>query len=717
MIYFKEPSKTMTDSILSKLNGKQQSAVLQTEGPVLVLAGAGSGKTRILVHRIAYLIIEKQVSPSSVLAVTFTNKAAEEMKQRVEKLLKRKINPSQSIDLDQPWVGTFHSFCVRVLRKEIGALGFKNNFLIYDDYDQIALMKGVLEKMVIDQKQYSPRMFLSVISNQAKNNLLTPRQYQHKAKDFIEKLTAKVYQEYQKQLREHNALDFDDLIMMTVQLFQKYPAVLEKYQRRFKYLMVDEYQDTNHAQYLLTNLLSKKSKNICVVGDDWQGIYSFRGADIQNILDFEKDYPQAKIIYLEQNYRSTKTIVEASNHIIAKNKARTDKKLWTNSKPGEKITVQQVANEKEEGEYILGEIFGLREETSDHRGEADDEIVYESEEENNHPAGGILDTILEIEKNKSGGPEKKTAKIAIQKKIRGGLINLSDYVILYRTNAQSRALEETLLEYGVPYQIIGSVKFYERKEVKDLLAYLRILVEPNDQVSMKRIINEPPRSIGRKTWSLLENFAEADKIDYLKAVKQADKIASLPSRARNALLFFASLIIDLKDKAQNLKPREIIDLILNKTGYKKHVQDGTPEGEARWENILELKTVAKKFDNQQGLESIRSFLEETALVNDVDFLEDGKKGLTLMTTHNAKGLEYKVVFLAGMEEGLFPHANSLFDPAELEEERRLYYVGVTRSKEKVYLIHTRQRNIWGSSRITIPSRFLEEIPEELVENK
>lgn len=701
----------MINPILDKLNKKQVEAVSQTEGPVLILAGAGSGKTRTLVHRLAYLIKEKKIIPASILAVTFTNKAAGEMKQRVEQLLKKRFTPSKSIDLNQPWVGTFHSFCVRILRKEIGAMGFKNNFLIYDNYDQIVLIKEVLKQLGIDQKQFSPRLILSIISNQAKNNLLTPQQYQHKARDFLEKMVVKAYFEYQNQLQKHNALDFDDLIMITVQLFQKYPAVLEKYQRRFKYLMVDEYQDTNHAQYMLAKLLAQKYGNICVVGDDWQGIYSFRGANIQNILDFKKDYQEAKTIYLEQNYRSTETIVEASNFIINRNKSRTDKKLWTNEGKGERITVQQVDNEQDEGEYIVREIFGLAEETINRDYEMKDELVYETEE----GSMGILDTVMAVENLKSVNNRRlKSFKTEIQKKIRSKTVDLSDYVILYRTNAQSRALEETLLEYGIPYQIIGSVKFYERKEIKDILAYLRIMVEPNDKVSIKRIINEPARSIGQKTWITLEDYTQANQLDYIQAAKQANKITSLSSRAQKALQGFSEIIIDLKRKSKNLKPKEIIDLVLVRTGYKKHVQDGTPEGESRWENILELKTVAKKFDNQQGPESIRTFLEETSLVSDVDFIDNQKQGITLMTTHNAKGLEFNVVFMAGMEEGLFPHANSLFEPAELEEERRLCYVGITRAKVKVHLIYTRQRNIWGTSRITIPSRFLEEIPEKLV---
>lgn len=696
----------MKNPILNDLNEKQKEAVLCTEGPVLILAGAGSGKTRTLVHRLAYLIQEKKIPPSSILAVTFTNKAAGEMKQRVQKLIKIPLSSGQPIELNQPWVGTFHSFCVRVLRREISALGYKPGFLIYDEYDQKMLLKEVMRQLNIPGKQYSYHLFLNLIS-QAKNNLVTPRQYQHRAKGHIEKLTTQVYQEYQNQLKDADALDFDDLIMITVQLFQKYPAVLEKYQRRFQYLLIDEYQDTNHAQYILTKLLAQRYKNICVVGDDWQGIYSFRGADIQNILDFEKDYPNAKVVYLEQNYRSTKNIVEASNKIIAKNKARTEKRLWTDQKSGEKIRIQMVENEEEEGEIILKKIFNLFPKEQDSQAE---ETIYESEEK------GILDTVMELKeaKNKIQGSLIKTS---IQAKIKSGEIDLANYVILYRTNAQSRALEEVLLQYGVPYQIIGGVRFYERKEIKDTLAYLRVLLMPDDKISIKRIINEPPRSIGEKSFSILEDYAIKQKISLLQAAQKATSINGLTPRAKQAIVNFAHLMIDLTHKAKSLTPTEIINLVLRKTGYKDYVLDGTKEGETRWENILELKTAARKYNNQMGLDGLSDFLEETALVADVDFLDETKPGLTLMTAHNAKGLEFEVVFLAGMEEGLFPHANSLFDPAELEEERRLCYVGITRAKQKVYLLYTRSRNIWGRNQVTIPSRFLEELPEELVEYK
>jgi DNA helicase II / ATP-dependent DNA helicase PcrA len=699
----------MDNLILKDLNNKQREAVKQTEGPVLILAGAGSGKTRTLVHRIAYLIHEKKVRPSSVLAVTFTNKAAGEMRLRVEQLLNTNFNPSQLFDANQPWVGTFHSFCVRVLRKEIGVLGYENNFLIYDAYDQNSVMKDVFSTLRIDPKQYSTKMILGMICHQAKDNLLSPKEFQERAKDHIEKIAADAYLEYQKQLRNLNALDFDDLIMLTVKIFQDHPAVLEKYQKRFKYIMVDEYQDTNHAQYILANLLAKESRNICVVGDDWQGIYSFRGANIQNILDFEKDYPDAKVIHLEQNYRSTKTIVNASNYIIAKNKGRTEKKLWTDKEVGNKIVIQQVEEEGEEGNFIIKEIFNLHPNNEEEEKD-DEEIVYESE------GMGILDTIMQVEGIKrSVRTEAPSYRKEVQKQILSNDVDLSQFVILYRTNAQSRALEESLLEYGVPYQIIGGVRFYERKEIKDVLAYMRIILEPKDRISLKRIINEPARGIGAKSWSLLSNHAEEMNINCLQAAREAQSIAGLTARATTALENFANMIDDIKFKSKELMPKEIIDLVLIKTGYKKFTQDGSPEGETRWENILELKSVAKKFDNLKGLDGINQYLEEVSLVNGIDLLDSKKPGVTLMTAHNAKGLEFDIVFLAGMEEGLFPHTNSLFEPGQIEEERRLCYVGITRARKRVYITHTQQRTIWGSTRMSVPSRFIDEIPDQYVE--
>ena len=700
----------MDNNILKDLNIKQQEAVMQTEGPVLILAGAGSGKTRTLVHRIAYLVHEKKVQPSSVLAVTFTNKAAGEMKQRVEQLLKTKFNPSQLFNASQPWVGTFHSFCVRVLRKEIGAIGYNNNFIIYDQYDQNSVMKEVFSALRIDPKQYSTRTILGMICHQAKDNLLNPREYQARAKEHLEKIAADAYIEYQKQLKNLNALDFDDLIMLTVKIFQKHPAVLEKYQKRFKYIMVDEYQDTNHAQYILANLLAKESRNLCVVGDDWQGIYSFRGADIQNILDFEKDYPDAKVIHLEQNYRSTKNIVDASNFVIAKNVSRTEKKLWTDESEGNKIVVQQVDNENEEGNFIIKEIFDLHEK-KEKVAEDDEEIVYESE------GMGILDTVMRVEGVKRsvriGSP---SIRKEVQKKIMGNAVDLSQFVVLYRTNAQSRALEESLLEFGVPYQIVGGVRFYERKEIKDVLAYMKVLLEPKDSISFKRIINEPARGIGIKTLSIVTSYAEEKNIDLLQATMEARSIADLTTRATIALENFAAIIEDIKYKVKDLRPKEVIDLILVKTGYKKFTQDGSPEGETRWENILELKSVAKKFDNLQGLDGIHQYLEEVSLVNGIDRLDSKKPGITLMTAHNAKGLEFDTVFLAGMEEGLFPHTNSLFEPGEIEEERRLCYVGITRARKRVYITHTQERTIWGSTRMSVPSRFIDEIPDQFIQS-
>lgn len=704
----------MQNQILDELNDKQCEAVKQTDGPVLILAGAGSGKTRTLVHRIAYLIDVLKVRPSSVLAVTFTNKAATEMRQRVEQLLRTRFSPSQLFNDNQPWVGTFHSFCVRILRKEIGALGYNNNFIIYDQYDQNSVMKEVFEVLHIDPKQYSPRTILSMICHQGKDNMLTPAEFQSRAKEHLEKIAADAYIEYQRQLKNLNALDFDDLIMLTVKLFQKFPEILEKYQKRFKYIMVDEYQDTNHAQYVLANLLAKQSRNLCVVGDDWQGIYSFRGADIQNILDFEKDYPDAKVIHLEQNYRSTKTIVDASNYVIAKNISRTDKKLWTDETDGNKIVVKQVTDESDEGDFIIKEIFCLNpEEETGGENNNDDDIVYESEESQGM---GILDTIMRVEGIKRsmriGSPSIRNE---IQQKIRGDAVDLSRFVVLYRTNAQSRALEESLLDYGVPYQIVGGVRFYERKEIKDVLAYLRILLEPKDSISLKRIINEPTRGIGAKTLSVLCGYAAGKNIDCLQATMEAQSIPGLSKRAALALENFGGMVEDIKYKANSLTPGEIIDMILLKTGYKKFTQDGTPEGETRWENIMELKSVAKKFDNLLGLDGIHQYLEEVSLVNGIDLLDNTKPGLTLMTTHNAKGLEFDVVFLAGMEEGLFPHTNSLFEPGAIEEERRLCYVGITRARKRVYITHTEQRTIWGSTRMSVPSRFISEIPSKYIQ--
>ena len=695
------------DLLLSSLNPKQKQAVQHKEGPVLIIAGAGSGKTRALTHRIAYLI-KQGVKPQNILAVTFTNKAAQEMKERVGELVK---TPAGSLG---PQVSTFHSGCVKILRREINALGYKKGFVIYDGYDSGVAIKEVMVRLNISPKQFSPKMFAARIST-AKNELINPKQYQDQASEIIEQICSKVYLAYQNRLFRANALDFDDLIMKTVELFQKFPEIKKKYQNIYQYILIDEYQDTNHAQYMLSKLLSEAHHNICVVGDDWQGIYSFRGATIQNILDFEKDYPEAKVIKLEQNYRSTKTIIKASNQIINKNTQRTDKKLWTANQQGDLISVANVSDERQEAEYILKQIAGQAV-------PGDQEISYDLEDSQlgeSEFSSGILDTILASRKRrphyrKKRGQRQTTSSLADY--ILSDKVALADQVVLYRTNAQSRALEEVMLDHGIPYQIIGGVKFYERKEIKDMVSYLRALIYPQDAVSIKRIINVPARGIGDRTWAALSAFVEKKNLDLVKAASQAEHIPALGARSKDGLKKFAGLIRDLKAKAEKLTPSEIIDLVLKRTNYVKLLRDGTDEGEARYENVLELKTVAKKFDNNKGASGLEQFLEEVALLSAVDDLDDSRGALTLMTVHNAKGLEFPQVFMAGMEEGLFPHQSSLFTPAELEEERRLAYVGVTRAKEKLHLIYATQRTLWGEARVNAPSRFLEEIPENLVED-
>lgn len=692
------------DPLLSLLNNEQKKAVQHTEGPLLIIAGAGSGKTRALTHRIAYLIKHHGVKPQNILAVTFTNKAAGEMKERVARLLGGRK------DASKPTLGTFHSICARILRWDGQLLGYKKRFVIYDEYDSLAAIKETMGQLHISQKDFNPRYFKSRISS-AKNELVGPKEYEGQAVKITEQICAKVYIAYQERLFCASAFDFDDLIMKTVELFQKFPDVLKKYQKIFQYILIDEYQDTNHAQYMLAKLLARSHRNICVVGDDWQGIYSFRGATIQNILDFEKDYPEAEIIKLEQNYRSTKTIIDASNRIISENTQRTDKKLWTANGAGQKIILASVLDERKEGEFILKQITG--------QSVTGDDLVYDFTEEqlgNNELGSGILDTILAGQKRggfrKSG---RRSRQPGLSYQFWPDEICLKDHVVLYRTNAQSRALEETLLQYGVPYQIIGGVRFYERKEIKDVVAYLRVLVHSEDSVSVKRVINQPARGIGDRTWNALSDFANKQSLDLLKAASQAKQIPGLSVRAKQALTKFAGLIDDTKTKSKELKPSEVIDLVLKITGYAKMLRDGTEEGEARWENVLELKTVAKKFDNKKGPDGLSQFLEEVALLSEVDNLDESQDGLTMMTVHNAKGLEFPCVFMAGMEEGLFPHQGSYWSAQEMEEERRLAYVGITRAKEKLYLIHAVQRSMHGDTKVNAPSRFLDDIPENLVE--
>ncbi len=624
-------------SIISQLNKMQQEAVLTTEGPVLILAGAGSGKTKTLIHRIVYLMQEKHVYSYNILAVTFTNKAANEMKDRINLLLHEEFNESNLLRL--PWMGTFHSICVKILHREWQYIGYNENFTIYDEQDAVSLIKTIQKDLGIDTKKNNPRAIKHFISS-AKSELIDSKSYQKYAEGLFQETVAKVYIEYQKRLRKACAFDFDDLLNQTVRLFQKYPEILEKYQNMFRYILVDEYQDTNTPQYMLCKLLAAKHKNLCVVGDDWQSIYGFRGANFKNILNFEKDYKNVKVIKLEQNYRSTGNILNAADAIIKKNWQRSDKTLWTENKQGDLITVYEGVDQQDEINFILMEINSLT---------------------------------------------KKDSQLF-----------LKDVVILYRTNAQSRALEEALLQFGIAYKIVGGVRFYERKEIKDMLAYLRLINNENDIVSLERIINVPRRGIGKKT---LEQFVAFKN-------NQSEQMIGFGNKKIDQFLM---TIDELRKKAVKVSPAELVDIVANVSGYKRFLLDGTPEGEARWENVEELKTVANKY------ETLAEFLVEVSLIADIDNYDEKADAITLMTLHNAKGLEFPIVFIVGLEEGIFPHARSLLDPNELEEERRLAYVGITRAKEKLYLTYAQSRILYGNVQANPSSRFLTEIPEHLID--
>lgn len=656
--------------MLRDLNAKQKEAVMKTEGPVLIIAGPGSGKTKTLTHRIVYLIREKGVRPENILAVTFTNKAASEMRSRVSGLLAANTSQKSSNFNDPfvsyfnnsalPLVGTFHSLCVRILREDAPSLGLKRDFVIYDSEDQLSLVKNAMKELNLSTEQMNPRSVHSAISD-AKNQLKNAEQLMNMANSPFLENVAKVYAVYQKRLMECAALDFDDLIMQTTILFTEKPAVLGKYQDRFHFVMVDEYQDTNHAQYKLVDLLSKKHRNLCVVGDDWQSIYKWRGADIQNILDFEKNYPEARTILLEQNYRSTQNILDAAYAVIAKNRNRKEKKLWTDKKGGNSIKVYEAANEKGEAEFIIGEIAKLN------RG--------------------------------MDGQEK---------------VGLNDVAILYRTNAQSRSIEESFLQFQVPYKIVGGTKFYDRREVKDVLAYLRFVQNPSDAASLERIINIPARKIGKATLDKVLKEMRKNETDFVQTILDyqgkeltKDKIIRLK--------VFAELIVDLKKKAAEEKTDQYLEYVLEKINYENYIKDGTDEGESRWENVRELFSAIEKYKELPAEEGMRAFLEDVALVSDVDDLDETSEAVTLMTLHAAKGLEFAAVFMVGMEEGLLPHGRSLSDESEMEEERRLCYVGMTRAKRYLYLTCARTRRIFGSIQSNIESRFIGDIPHHLVE--
>lgn len=636
--------------IFDGLNTEQQEAVYATEGPLLILAGAGSGKTRVLTYRIAYLLTQG-VSPYEILAITFTNKAAKEMKERVETLVGDMAH--------RIWISTFHSFCAKFLRFELESfMGYSKNFSIYDSSDSQAVIKQAIKALNLDDKYYPVGAMQSQISD-AKNKLQLARDFRMSAKDFYTQQVSKVYDYYEAELRKNNALDFDDLLLVAVKLLQENQDVLEKYSHRFRYIMIDEYQDTNHAQYTLASLLASKWNNLCVVGDVDQSIYAWRGADIQNILDFEKDYPNAKLIKLEQNYRSTKTILEAANAVIDYNEGRPEKVLWTDKGEGAKIRHFEAQSEQEEGTFI----------------------------------GDTIKKQREIH-NRSYG----------------------DMAILYRTNAQSRVLEESMIKRGIPYTMVGGTKFYDRKEIKDILAYLRILMNPFDDICLQRIINVPKRSIGLTTVGKLQDFARETNNSLFMTLSQLDQIPTIKGKTKEKLEGFMGLIFTLVNEATELSVQGIIEAVLERTGYVVELENSTdPQDQARLENIGELVSVAKEFMDTNPEGTLQDFLEQVALVNDVDSFEQEESKVTLMTLHAAKGLEFPVVFLAGLEEGLFPHSRTLMNPEEVEEERRIAYVGITRAEEELYVSNATTRTVFGKTTGYLPSRFLKEIPSELVE--
>ena len=632
-----------------------------TDGPVLIIAGAGSGKTRALTHRIAYLIEEKGVRPWNILAVTFTNKAAGEMKNRIVNLLGQSAEPSFPFQSPPslPTVGTFHAVCAKILRQHIHLLGYENRFNIYDGNDQVVLMKEIMRDHHIDEKQLNPKAVLGHIS-QAKNQLMGWETYATHAHNLFTEKVGQLYKPYQVRLAANQALDFDDLIMKTVELFQKFPEILDEYQERFRYISVDEYQDTNHAQYVLVKLLAEKYRNICVIGDPDQSIYSWRGANMQNILDFEKDYPEALVIKLEQNYRSTTVILDAAHSVIERNVRRKDKRLWTEREGGDKICVFMTRDERDEAyrvaETILKHI--RQHETPDYR----------------------------------------------------------EFAILYRTNAQSRAIEEAFMRYGIPYKIVGNVKFYLRKEIKDLAAYLRLILNIDDSVSLLRIVNTPARKIGPKTLEELQTFAVRNDFSIFRAMEHISEIPELAGKAK-AVEAFTVLIRHFQKLSEEFGVAGLIKHVISESGYKEFLlSDSSPEGESRLQNIQELATVADKYEGLEPRASLSTFLEEISLMSDLDQMDEEQNAVTLMTLHSAKGLEFSVVFITGMEEGVFPHSRSLFEPQELEEERRLMYVGITRAMNNLYLLHAKQRMLFGEFKQNAPSQFLLDLPEELIQD-
>ena len=641
--------------ILTGLNPAQREAVEAVEGPVLVLAGPGSGKTRVLTHRVAYLVAEYGVPPWQIMAVTFTNKAAREMKGRLYRLLGE--------DFRQLTIGTFHAICARLLRREAEAAGISPQYVIYDSGDQLGLVRQVIRELNVDEKRFRPQAMLRRIS-QAKNELVTPEEM--RAATYRDEIARRIYERYQAKLTRNNALDFDDLLMKAVQLLGRDAEVRARYQRRYPFILVDEWQDTNMAQYELVKLLAGERANLFVVGDEDQSIYRFRGADYRNVARFREDYPQARVILLERNYRSTQTILDVANALIARNSRRHPKRLFTDQEGGPHIVIREAYDEQEEGDEVVREILRL---------------------------------------------------------VQAGEARLGDCAIMYRTNAQSRPIEDAFVRRGVPYKLVGATRFYERKEIKDVMAYLRLIHNPYDGVGLGRVINVPPRGIGRKTLDALARWADQmgvpvyAALQMLAAAQEGEEpavAAPFGARARRALLGFIALLEELIRARQERNLLELLDLLLERTGYAAALQDGSDEGQIRWENIMELRTVARDYANLPVETALTTFLEEVALVSDVDNLDEQVDAPTLLTLHAAKGLEFPVVFIVGLEEGLFPHSRSMDDPEQMEEERRLCYVGVTRAKKRLYLFHTFRRTLYGESEVREPSRFLRDVPQHVI---
>ncbi len=650
------------DSLIQGLNQKQKEAVMKIDGPLLIMAGAGSGKTRVLTHRIAYIIHEKDINPWNILAITFTNKAAREMRERVVNIL--------GTTGEDVWVSTFHSMCVRMLRRDVDLIGFNRNFTILDSSDQLTLMKRILREENIDPKKYDPRSMIGAISN-AKNELLTPELYAERYTGFFEKVVGTCYKRYQKELRQNQSMDFDDLIMLTIRLLKENPDILKYYQNKFQYIHVDEYQDTNHAQYTLVNMLAKRFNNLCVVGDADQSIYGWRGADMKNILDFEKDYPDATTILLEQNYRSSKNILQAANSVIDNNDNRKKKELWTDNDEGEKIVYFRGENERDETQFIVSNVQKLV-----------------------------------AEENKQYG----------------------DFCVLYRTNAMSRVVEEIFLKSNIPYKMVGGHKFYDRKEIRDILAYLNVISNEMDSLSFERVVNSPKRGIGPGTVQKLRDFADIHEWSLLQAAIDVD-LTGITGKARNELAGFGGMMKDFKNMIPFLSVTELVEQVLDKSDYREDLRrQNTLEAHSRLENLEEFLSVTKEFDKrfeageydsgepeEEQPNKLTLFLNDLALVSDIDNLEEGQTQVTFMTLHAAKGLEFSHVFLMGMEEGVFPLSRALLENDELEEERRLAYVGITRAEEKLFLTNAFSRTLYGRTQYNRPSRFLGEIDGKVME--